>query len=95
LRCRAVLQPVRSVVEITASFRALALCLLAALVLCAGCTSTVPREAPTPACTVTYVPDQHAVPVPIVNGVPYPMSDAERQRIGQAFVDAYCPAALD
>lgn len=45
-----------------------------------------------PEVTVRYEIDPDGVPVPIVNGDRYPLSDAERKVIGQSFVDAYCPA---
>ena len=61
--------------------------ILAAIVmlLLMGCASS-------PEITVTYEPDRFGVPVPVINGERYPLTDNEREAIGQSFVDAYCPA---
>ena len=40
--------------------------------------------------SVRYDVDRFGVPVPIVDGKRYPMSESERRRIGQSFVDEYC-----
>lgn len=40
--------------------------------------------------SVTYETDRFGVPVPVVDGVAYPMTQAEREAIGRAFIDAYC-----
>lgn len=59
---------------------------LIVMLLLMGCAST-PQEV-----TVTYEPDAFGVPVPVINGESYPLTDSERLAIGQAFVNAYCPA---
>ena len=60
----------------------------AAVFLCAllivGCVS--------PKLEITYEPDRYGVPSPVVNGERYEMTEAERLKIGQAFVNEYCAA---
>jgi len=56
---------------------------LMVIVLLMGCATA-------PEIKVRYEVDQFGVPVPIVNGERYPLSDAERKAIGQSFVNAYC-----
>jgi len=57
--------------------------LLILLIFITGCASVEPV-------TVRYDIDRFGVPVPVVDGKPYPLTDDERRRIGQAFVDEYC-----
>lgn len=47
----------------------------------------------TPEIVVTYEQDRFGVPVPVINGDRYAMTDAERLVIAQSFVTAYCPVA--
>lgn len=53
--------------------------LLSVVALCSSC-----------AATVEWKVDRFNVPVPIVNGKAYPLTDEERRIIGQSFVDFYC-----
>jgi len=54
---------------------------------CTGCAFT-----PTPALIdITYKKDEYNVPYPVINGVPYKLTDQERDEIAQTFVNLYCP----
>ena len=57
--------------------------LAAIILLLMGCASTPPTQ-------ITYDVDRFGVPVPVVNGLRYEMTDEERRAIGQAFVNQYC-----
>jgi len=59
--------------------------LLLATVLLTGCVTA-------PEIVVTYEQDRFGIPYPVINDEPYPLTEAERDAIGQKFVDAYCPA---
>jgi len=52
-----------------------------------GCATPEPREV-----VVTFELDRFATAYPVVDGVPYRMTDEERDRQAQLIVDAYCPA---
>lgn len=51
----------------------------------AGCAS---REV-----EITYDIGPDGIPTPVVDGVPYPLTDAERDAIGNALVEEYCSIA--
>ena len=52
-----------------------------------GCAAPEAREV-----VITYELDRFATAYPIVDGVPYPITDEDRDRQVQLIVNAYCPA---
>lgn len=60
-----------------------------------GCASTPPPVLECEEVIVTYEKDEFNTPYPIVNGKPYKLTETEKDEIGQAYVDLYCPINLN